>query len=260
MRSKLNIQTLQSLWKWAAWGFAFLYSLNFGFAFFRADSSGTFGDTFGAVNAAFSGASLLMLIRAVLYQREELSIARAEREETRRIFDAQSKLNRDQQAALAQQSFEQSLYSLLGLISDERRALEVRSLRNPNITILADASKIAFKDFEQRQQEPFYRTRASDYPMEMAPCLRICGLLSAVSQLLQQYGVNAKGREVYHGAVRSLIDRELAAVWAFLILHERLSYPQAVQSALLLDVPGFFDYQWREFLRQQLQKMLNRRS
>ena len=48
------------------------YAINFIYALRANTTGGTFGDTFGAANALFSGTALMMLVLAVILQREEL--------------------------------------------------------------------------------------------------------------------------------------------------------------------------------------------
>ncbi|WP_068318915.1 hypothetical protein [Polycladidibacter hongkongensis] len=86
----------------AAWlanfQFARLGYLDFsqlGSIFFSQPSStpaerGTFGDSFGAVNALFSGLAFIGLAIAIILQRQELAIVKAERADTQRILEQQT--------------------------------------------------------------------------------------------------------------------------------------------------------------------------
>lgn len=55
--------------------------------FGQADSPGSFGDTFGVVNALFSSLAFALLIYTALMQREELELQRKELELTRRELE-----------------------------------------------------------------------------------------------------------------------------------------------------------------------------
>lgn len=63
---------------------------------------GTFGDSFGAVNALFSGLAFAGVIHALNLQREELRAQRAESLETRRVFEAQLQEMRTARELVAQ--------------------------------------------------------------------------------------------------------------------------------------------------------------
>jgi len=92
--------------KWlgrALWIVPFVYVFNFVYAIYSKQSGGTFGDTFGAANALFSGFALLMLVLAVILQRDELNLVKDERNQTRKILDEQRILNDAQKSALNRQ-------------------------------------------------------------------------------------------------------------------------------------------------------------
>lgn len=99
------------------------YAANFYYAVHSNQTGGTFGDTFGAANALFSGAALMMLIYAVILQREELSLVKDERNDTRRLLEGQEDITRAQKEALDIQLFEMTLSSYLRLLNDERERL-----------------------------------------------------------------------------------------------------------------------------------------
>jgi hypothetical protein len=94
-----------------AYGFAVYSFLN------SWSDRGTFGDTFGTLNALFSGFAFAALVIALFMQREELSLQRRELELTRQEL---------QRSAEAQQTVAklQALAALL--VSYERRIAELR--------------------------------------------------------------------------------------------------------------------------------------
>ena len=95
------------------------YAANFAYALYQKQSGGTFGDTFGAANALFSGVALMMLVYAVLLQRDELEIIKQDRDTTRELLSGQERINALQEAALKQQIFDQSFNATFKLAVDE---------------------------------------------------------------------------------------------------------------------------------------------
>ena len=102
------------------------YIFNFIYAVNTNQSGGTFGDTFGAANALFSGTALMALVYAIILQREELAIVREERNDTRRLLEGQEELNELQKHALDRQVFEQSFSSVLSTAQYEKERLAVK--------------------------------------------------------------------------------------------------------------------------------------
>ncbi|UAB89360.1 hypothetical protein I5192_01335 [Ruegeria sp. SCSIO 43209] len=112
--------------KHALWFVPCAYLLNFIYAIQSDQSGGTFGDTFGAANALFSGTALLMLVLAVSLQREELEEVRKERNDTRKLLEGQEELNELQKEALERQNFTQTFNSLLNSALQEKNRLAIR--------------------------------------------------------------------------------------------------------------------------------------
>ncbi len=84
------------------------------------------GDTFGALNALFSGLAFVGLIYAILLQRQELRLQRHELISTRIELAGQREALNNQNATLARQNFESSFFQLLGLQHDVVRAIALR--------------------------------------------------------------------------------------------------------------------------------------
>lgn len=99
------------------------YAGTFLFADVNYKDAGTFGDAFGFANALFSGGALVMLIYAVILQREELAVIKEERDDTRKLLSGQERINALQEEALRKQIFEQSFASLLKLAAEEKTRL-----------------------------------------------------------------------------------------------------------------------------------------
>jgi Putative phage abortive infection protein len=74
---------------------------------------GVFGDSFGAVNALFSGLAFTGLFYAILLQRKELELQRRELQSTRKVLQSQKHEAEKQNATLAQQTFENTFFQLL---------------------------------------------------------------------------------------------------------------------------------------------------
>ncbi len=87
--------------------------------------SGVFGDTFGAVNALFSGLAFAGLIYAILLQQEELSLQRNELRLTREEFSSQNK-------TLAKQRFENTFFNMLSLHNEIVDAVKTISAFSSN--------------------------------------------------------------------------------------------------------------------------------
>lgn len=90
--------------------------------------SGTFGDSFGALNALFTGLGFMGLLVTIFLQREDLKLTREELSETRQEIKIQSK-------TFQQQQFEDSFYRLLTLYKEN---LSTLSATKP----LSDSEKI----------------------------------------------------------------------------------------------------------------------
>lgn len=80
--------------------------------------SGTFGDSFGALNALFTGFGFMGLLITIFLQREDLKLTREELSETRQEIKIQSK-------TFQQQQFEESFYRLLTLYKENLSTLSV---------------------------------------------------------------------------------------------------------------------------------------
>ena len=113
--SEKGTDHLKKWLKRAIWLVPFAYAINFIYALMANEGSGTFGDTFGAANALFSGTALLMLVLAVILQREELEVVKDERNATRDLLKGQENLNTLQKTALEKQVFEQSFFDVIVL-------------------------------------------------------------------------------------------------------------------------------------------------
>ena len=88
--------------------FLFLIEL---FPWWVTDKRGQFGDSFGVVNALFSGLAFAGVICAILLQKRELELQRKELEDTRTEIKGQKE-------TLQKQNFESSFFQLLNMHSE----------------------------------------------------------------------------------------------------------------------------------------------
>lgn len=82
--------------------------------------TGTFGDTFGALNTLFSGLAFAALIFTAWMQTKELSLQRQELEMTRSELKGQKDALNAQNALIGQQQFEATFFQLLALLRQTR--------------------------------------------------------------------------------------------------------------------------------------------
>ena len=93
--------------------------------FSNIEKRGQFGDSFGVVNALFSGLALAGVIYAIILQREELQLQREELEKTREEIKGQKEQLEAQNLTLQKQNFESSFFQLLGLHNDIANSMAV---------------------------------------------------------------------------------------------------------------------------------------
>lgn len=202
-----------------------LYLANFVYALFSKQTGGSFGDTFGAVNALFSGSALLFLVLAFVSQREELDIVRQERNDTRKLLQGQEEIAKAQKNALDMQVFEQSFNSILALSLQERKRLAepIESLHGFNPPILDKAADISRhyilllskeKDLEVALLNKKFTSEFRDVFATMFFVSSIVYLDDFVETSLPS--VEQKPR--FKFLIASLIDRRLANCLAFLYL------------------------------------------
>jgi hypothetical protein len=92
---------------------------------------GQFGDSFGAVNALYSGLAFAGLYYAIHLQRKELA-------ETREILSSQKEEAVTQNKTLSQQTFESTFFHLLSLHNELLNSIDLRSMRIAKLGSLSD--------------------------------------------------------------------------------------------------------------------------
>lgn len=83
---------------WAVGVVMFLWLLNLLLLYVDHDVRGVFGDMFGGVNALYSGLAFAGIIYTISMQKDELALQRKELEETRVVFEKQSKIMEQQKS------------------------------------------------------------------------------------------------------------------------------------------------------------------
>jgi hypothetical protein len=157
---------------WIIWSAALcliLWTLNLIFGLSVDDTTrGTFGDTFGAVNSIFSALALLGVAWSIFQQRqqldqtrEELDVAKADRDETRQIF-------KDQQNNLKKERFETTFFQLFTALQNLTDTLVASSTQNPSTGHSEDVrGKGVFKTYLKELCLTYKETRSSAVEAEM---------------------------------------------------------------------------------------------
>ena len=135
------------------------------FPWWVTDKRGQFGDSFGVVNALFSGLAFAGVICAILLQKKELELQRNELEATRAEITGQKE-------TLQKQNFESSFFQLLGMHSEIVNSMEMprenlsrrecfRSLRGSlqnTLEIAIDQGRPNTEVFNAVYEEEFFST------------------------------------------------------------------------------------------------------
>ncbi|MBO9450853.1 hypothetical protein J7426_11325 [Tropicibacter sp. R16_0] len=235
----IELKKIQNLKFWltqALWFVPLAYFVNFFYAVLSDQKGGTFGDTFGASNALFSGTALLMLVLAVTLQREELQEVKNERNDTRKLLAGQEELNSKQEAALKKQSFEQSFFSLVRLISEERRVLDSTTLYSNEVTIAARASYDA--RFGINETKSLDAWEISDFIERFGTPSR---LLITAFGLLSEQDFTPQDSLIYASTLHALMDADFAHVFIVLAHRWRGGDPRIAPTVAALQIRDFLD-------------------
>lgn len=124
-----------------------------------SDSPGTFGDTFGAINALFSGFAFAGVIYAILLQRVELKLQRNELQLTRAELAGQKEQLRAQNDTLRQQNFESTFFQLLRLHNDIVSSIDLRGSDGGAVT---QSGRDCFRMFYDRFKKRWGKAEPDD--------------------------------------------------------------------------------------------------
>jgi hypothetical protein len=194
-----------------------LYGVNFVYAFQRGDSSGTFGDTFGAVNALFSGSALFFLVLAFFSQREELDLMKEERTETRKLISQQQELFSLQKFALDRQVFEQTFFSLLALINVEKsRLLDGRQDESPYGSELESISAVA-EHLLASLLKSHMSASTEDVKLDLAAdrAFNLVNLLSSAVALIETQQAAQENQNYFISLIQGIVDYHVAVCFAW---------------------------------------------
>lgn len=117
----------------------------------------SFGDSFGAVNALFSGAALAGIIITLVMQNRDLAYQREELELTRDEMEGQRKALEEQSKTLKIQRFESNFFSLLNTFENIISSIVIQSTGmagngKPKTTVAQgrDSFRFLVEEFEQQ--------------------------------------------------------------------------------------------------------------
>lgn len=119
------------------------------FVFETWDVRGQFGDTFGAVNALFSGLAFAGLLYTVNLQRQELSLQRRELELTRIELQRTAAAQEASERALAKQAEALEIAAKLNALSSVIEHYEIKINSNGSASQKAEAQKCQLQYVEQ---------------------------------------------------------------------------------------------------------------
>jgi hypothetical protein len=207
-------------WLKVAIGVVFLaYIINFAYAVWSGQKGGTFGDTFGATNALFSGVALMMLIYAVILQREELAVIKEERDDTRKLLSGQEKITALQEEALRKQIFEQSFNAMLKVVMDEKANLSIETGTNGKSKTALRESVYSATSFILEKTKVAVRMTYSQ-PKIFAPYFLINAILR-LDQLIDS-APDLETKISLQSLVSSILDTDICVCIAMYILERRL--------------------------------------
>ncbi len=144
---------------WVYGVIALWFILGFG-PYACSDNSGRFGDTFGAVNALFSGLAFVGVIYAIVLQRKELALQRKELNANTQAQKGQEKQLKRQSDYLAEQAFVSNYFRLLDNC-DKMHSLIWNHEQNPNSMRGDQVIDKIIRDFKSNVWSQFIRT---DFP------------------------------------------------------------------------------------------------
>lgn len=207
------------------------YAANFWYALHTDQAGGTFGDTFGAANALFSGAALMMLVYAVILQRNELDLVKEERNDTRRLLEGQEKITAAQKFALDQQLFEQSFNSLLAVALTEKARLSSRIMLAGDrlqFSIFAQAKRAAHRMMHDTLNtsisgQEIQKDDWSETDIETVKKVSFyITLLIHLEKYVEEKAPSEDSKTRMRKIIASLVDHEVAASLISLLLHSKV--------------------------------------
>ena len=128
------------------------------FPWWITEERGEFGDSFGVVNALFSGLAFAGVIWAIILQKKELALQREELANTREEIKGQKEQLEAQNQTLQKQNFESSFFQLLGLYNDIVNSMAVqRNSRELSGRECFGFMLREFRDIFKKEDERFWK-------------------------------------------------------------------------------------------------------
>lgn len=158
---------------------------------------GTWGDMFGGINALFSGLAFVGVIYAILLQREGLILQGRELEDTREELAGQRRANEEQNRSIATQTFESTLFQMVGVLEQVIDAIDLRASDN---SALMSKGRDTIRTLYRFLQDHYANAQsdaaklATDYSATSAPVASLMSLPEGAYELFYE----EHGHEVGH--------------------------------------------------------------
>lgn len=130
------------------------------------DHRGVFGDTFGAVNALFSGLAFAGVTYAILMQRYEVALAKDDARATKKILDDQTAHLDGQNKHERKKSFEDTFFRMLSLLMDVSESVFYTSYSSQGVEHLKGRQAISAIADEIYNGNP-WNSSAEVYELEL---------------------------------------------------------------------------------------------
>lgn len=208
---------------------------------------GTFGDMFGAVNALFSGMAFAGLICTLIVQMRELKAQREELSLTRDVMKDQKKVMEKQAAQIDVQNFENGFFQLLKLHFEtisfmstsvgKRKLVGSSAFRSLLVELFHSVSVLDFKEMEAGDIAESMKKQIKDfedfnYEVFTEYLLSLIGLLS----FIEQGGI--RGRFKYRRIIAGRIGE--AEMTGLIIMSFKLESSVLDKLIVSMDGPDLF--------------------
>ncbi len=154
-----------------------------------------------------------MLVLAVSLQREELEQVKEERNDTRKLLEGQEEINETQRIALERQVFENSFYSLLSMINEEKaRLLEKEGTKLRLVAFREACGKLlenkAIESAVETGQQTVLDLRADK-------SFNLINLIAAEVALVQSSKSSEFDTDFYLSLIKGVVDFDVATCFAW---------------------------------------------
>ena len=121
---------------------------------------GTFGDTFGCINALFSGLAFGGVVLAILLQTKELEYQREELQQTRGELKGQKEQLQAQNETLKIQSFENTFFQMLRLHHEIVNAIDIEEVKKGILHVTK--GRDVFVDYYEQLRSQYSKCQPKD--------------------------------------------------------------------------------------------------